>query len=199
MFGVFLVLLQAVGVVLLAIAGLRPGGDRWIYLLIGTLLLLGTTGLDRYLTARAAEDFQRRFDELYKKLGAQVMTVPAPERPQRPPEPIGRIQILEPVDGARVTPRYLVTGVAELPVREVRIVIHPLDTGAYWVQPLPTPGKDGRWSVLAYFGRSGDIDTGKVFEVMAVGDPDQVLEEGTVLAGWPKALQRSPAIRVTRK
>lgn len=196
---VLLVIVQAVGVVLLAIAGLRPVPDRWIFLVTGAVLLLGTAGVDRYLAVRAAEDFQVRFDRLYTKLVDQVMSVPAPERPQRPPEPIGRIQILEPVDKAHVAARDLVTGVSELPLQEVRVVVHPLNTGAYWVQPLPTPGKDERWSVLAYFGRSGDIDSGKVFEVMAVGDSDQMLEEGTVLAGWPKAPQRSPAIRVTRK
>jgi hypothetical protein len=53
--------------------------------------------------------------------------------------------------------------------------------------------------MLAYFGRSGDIDVGKAFEIVAVADPEQALEEGTVLADWPKAAQRSPAVRVTRE
>lgn len=203
MFGVFLVLLQAVAVALLAIAGLRPGRDRWFYLVLGTVLLLGTTGLDRYLSAEAAkrerESLERRIERLYQALIPFVMSVSEGGRPPGAPKPTGQIQILEPIDKTRVAPRQLVTGIADAPLREVRLVVHPLDTGAYWVQPVPALARDGRWSVLAYFGRSGDIDAGKVFEVVAVADPEQPLEEGTVLAGWPKAAQRSSAITVTRQ
>jgi len=202
-FGIFLVLTQAVAVALLTIAGLRDGRDRWLYLILGTVLLLGASATDRYLSANAAkrekESLEQRIEQLYRALNSFVMNIPKGEKPPAVVKPTAQIQILEPPDGTRVAPRQLVTGIADASLREVRVVIHPLDTGAYWVQPVPATAKDGRWSVLGYFGRSGDIDAGKVFEVVAFGDPEQPLDEGTVLGGWPKATQRSAAIRVTRQ
>jgi hypothetical protein len=202
-YGVFLVLVQAVAVVLLTIAGLRLGRDRWFYLMLGTVLLLLATGLDRYHSAESAkrerEGFERRIEQLYQALIPLVMTTSKGGRPPGAPVATGQIQILEPLDRTRVAPRQLVTGIADAHLREVRVVVHPLDTGAYWIQAVSVLEKDGRWSVLAYFGRSGDIDAGKVFEVVAVAGLDQSLKEGTVLAGWPKAAQRSSVIRVTRQ
>ena len=204
MFGVLLVLMQAVAVVLLTISGLRPTTrDRWLYLVLGTALLLGTSGADRYLSQNAAkqerETLEQRIEQLYRALSTLVMNFPKVEGPPTPTKPTAQIQLLEPPDGSRVPSRQLVTGIADASLREVRVVIHPLDTGAYWVQPVPATAKDGRWSVLGYFGRSGDIDVGKVFEVVAFGDPEHPLDEGTVLGGWPKAAQRSAAIGVTRQ
>ncbi len=198
MFGILLALLQGVGVVLLTIAGMRLGRDRWVFLALGAILLLAATGLDRLAAQRENAELEIRVDELYEKLSHVVMIVPKAQQRSSVPEPSGKIQILEPLDKALVGPRQLVT-IADGPERQVRIVVHPLDTGAYWVQPIPTLREDGRWSVLAYFGRSGDLDTGKVFEVMAIADPDQPLEEGTVLEGWPKAGQRSSTVTVTRR
>lgn len=109
------------------------------------------------------------------------------------------IRISEPSDGATVAARQLVRGHVSEEGEEVWGVIHPLDTSAYWVQPRVSIGPNGDWQVLGYFGRSGSIDSGKKFEILAIADPDIELREGMVLDKWPSSRLVSELATVTRR
>jgi hypothetical protein len=52
---------------------------------------------------------------------------------------------------------------------------------------------------MAYFGRSGDLDKGKQFEIVAFADPNDRLQEGGDESAWPKAKWTSNPITVTRR
>ncbi|MCE5315460.1 MAG: hypothetical protein ABFD49_10765 [Armatimonadota bacterium] len=83
-------------------------------------------------------------------------------------------------------------------VNVVAVVIRPMETNDYWVQPEAQLDEQNSWSTLAYFGRPGDIDIGKKFEVRAFANPKSDLKEGDVLSGWPKAQAVSPTVQVER-
>jgi len=115
----------------------------------------------------------------------------------RPGTPIN-LSILEPVDGGSVHARHLVQGVVRNRGALVWLIVHPVGTGAFWVQPKVNVEWTGRWSLEAYFGRGSGIDVGKRFEVMAVAYPAQTLREGQVLGTWPEAVWSSGVVSVIR-
>jgi hypothetical protein len=109
------------------------------------------------------------------------------------------IAIKSPYDGARVPERPIVEGVISDTTARIWVIVHPMETRDYWVQPGVTVGKGGVWEVRVYIGRPGTIDVGKHFEMMAVANPTETLREGKVLEMWPTAQWQSEAIEVTRQ
>jgi hypothetical protein len=109
------------------------------------------------------------------------------------------IVIKSPSEGASVPKRPIVEGVVKDKNAQVWVIIHPMETADYWVQPRFTVRNQGLWKVQVYIGRPGIIDVGKHFEIMAVANPRQMLREGKVLGSWPEAQSQSEIIEVVRK
>lgn len=107
------------------------------------------------------------------------------------------IRIASPKDGSEVPERPIVT-VETQGNANIWIVVHPVGTDGYWVQPDVRKTGDGRWESTVYIGRPGPIDVGKSFEIMAVGNPKKELAEGDQLKSWPESQWRSKIIRVRR-
>jgi hypothetical protein len=105
---------------------------------------------------------------------------------------------MRPENGSQVSVVTLLEGTVADPDANVWIVVHPLDTSAYWVQPRVTTS-DRRWTGLAFFGRSGDVDAGKAFEVRAFLAPFDTLREGDILGDWPDARGVSAPLAVRRQ
>ena len=166
---------------------------------IGAISLVTSLVLGTLSAESAQKDLNKRIDSLFQELSHLVMLVSptTTQHSSRPVTPAG-LSILEPVDGASVHARHLVQGVVRDRGTLVWLIVHPVETGAFWVQPAVTVGWSGRWSLQAYFGRGGGIDAGKRFEVMAIADPAQTLREGEVLGTWPEAAWRSEVVSVIR-
>ncbi len=109
------------------------------------------------------------------------------------------ILIKEPKDGNLVDYRHYVEGTVADPDVEVWVIVHPMEVSDYWVQPRLKPKEDGTWKVCAFFGSGPDKDSGKLFEIMAVANPDEKLSEGMVLDYWPDAQWQSQIVEVTRR
>ena len=114
-----------------------------------------------------------------------------------------QLRILTPLDNAQVPIRPLVEGSITNPksTDEVWVVVHPIETSDFWIQPKVTIREKGRWSVAIYIGRPGSIDVGKSFEIMAVANPktSEQLKEGQVLRDWLPAEAKSEVIKLTRE
>ena len=108
------------------------------------------------------------------------------------------IEIHEPKDKETVMWRSLVTGSVSDKDAKVYLVIHPNETSEYWVQPNATMKENGEWTVNAYFGRRGSIDSTKSFEIRAVVNPKHSLKEGLRLNSWPNAAAKSEVLNVVR-
>ena len=108
-----------------------------------------------------------------------------------------QIKINEPQNGSLVSQRHDVAGTVSDSDANIFVVIHPVTTSDFWVQPPVTVNSDGSWKVRVYFGRSG-MDKGAEFEVRAFANPSDTLYEGKTV-NWPKAAARSDVIDVTRK
>ena len=71
------------------------------------------------------------------------------------------ISITKPGNETKVDERPLVEGAVSNTTAVVKVVVHPMETGDYWVQPNVSVKTDGTWKVQIYIGRPGDIDVGK--------------------------------------
>ena len=107
------------------------------------------------------------------------------------------ISIKEPTDGLKVTHREYVKGTVSDSHAEVWVVIHPVETSGYWIQPPVTVKNNGAWKVKAYFGRAG-MDAGKEFEIRAFANPVSDFREG-ISSNWPSSAARSDVVDVVRK
>ena len=112
-----------------------------------------------------------------------------------------RVRIIRPKDGDRVPEIMVVKVMAPHSARNVWVIVHPLDQqDGYYVQHPPKKGKGGVWRCEGvHIGRSGDVDAGKQFALMAVIDEE--LKPGQRLAGWPDVPEanQSPIIDIERK
>jgi len=81
----------------------------------------------------------------------------------------------------------------------VWVVVHPVGTGTYWVQPRASREASGIWNVNAVFGQAGD--SRKEFEICAwaLAAPTVGFQEGKVLRRWPDAKRSSGIVRVIRE
>jgi hypothetical protein len=207
-----LVIAQAIAAILLGAVGLfpslqRPGGGLnrkgYILLGLGAVAFLSATVSVQALNDADANRKQRRIEGLidrYFSVTAEfVMTTPrAPTVPIRATLG-GIITIANPRDDAKVEQRGLIGGTASDSIRDVWVIVHPMDTSSYWVQPRVSVRSGGVWSGMAYFGRSGDLDNGKRFEVVAIAEPQDTLREGEYGNSWPKAKWTSRPITLIRK
>lgn len=109
------------------------------------------------------------------------------------------INISSPNDGDHVSERPIVTGTVSEEQAIVWVIVHPMETSDYWVQPAVTIRRGGIWRVQIYIGRPGNIDVGKHFEIRAVANPINELHEGDVLSNWPTAEAQSEVIEVIRQ
>lgn len=109
------------------------------------------------------------------------------------------IRITSPTDQSYVAWRPTVQGTVSDPNATVWVVVHPVNTGGYWVQPSVGVGGDAKWRVQVYVGRAPDADVDVHFEIMAVAQPKANLKEGDVLGAWPTAEAKSQIIDVIRK
>ncbi len=107
------------------------------------------------------------------------------------------VSISSPRDGAGVDYRQEVSGKVSDPNADVWLVIHPVETSDFWVQPPVTVKENGSWKVVVYFGEAGR-HVGKKFEVRAFANPVVAISEGKS-AQWPKAATRSKVIEVIRR
>ena len=107
--------------------------------------------------------------------------------------------ITAPLDRASVPERPFVEGTVNSSNAEVWVIVHPMEVSGYWVQSPVTVQKDGAWRVMIYIGRSGTIDVGKQFEIIAVANPKLKLNEGDQLTGLPEAQWKSDVILITRQ
>lgn len=110
-----------------------------------------------------------------------------------------KVHISEPKDGDSVGYRPYIQGTVANPDAEVWVIVHPINLSAYWVQPTVSVKGDGTWKVKVYMGRAGDIDVGRQFEILAVANPKDMLNEGDILGGWPYSQMNSQVIKVTRR
>ena len=112
-----------------------------------------------------------------------------------------KLKITSPTDNQKVNMRTKVVGTVKDSDAVVWVVIHPLETSDYWVQPKVSKDTNATgeftWKVMAYFG--DETSAGKEFEIKAVGNPEADLAEGDVLSDWPEAEYSSELVDVTRK
>lgn len=109
------------------------------------------------------------------------------------------IRITDPKEGALVPWRPYVKGTVTDPEAEVWVIVHPMEVSDYWVQPSVNVKEGGTWKVCVFIGEPGDAHVGKLFEILAVANPNEELFEGKVLKGWPDAQSKSQIVEVTRK
>jgi len=134
---------------------------------------------------------------LFSRTAEAAMTSPS-QPTLEPTAPVSdEVTILSPASGDRVAPLEILRGTVSNRSTDIWVVIHPLNTAAYWVQPKVTE-IGGTWSSLAFFGRSSRIDAGKGFEIRAVVSPRGALREGDILPAWPDAASVSRPVRVVR-
>src|SRR5438128_2749139 len=80
---------------------------------------------------------------------------PQDARPSKPAVLNKSIQITLPSDRAQVPVRAMIEGIVGDPNAKVWVIVHPMETSDYWVQPSTTVKEDGTWRVQVYFGRGG--------------------------------------------
>ncbi len=108
------------------------------------------------------------------------------------------VTITQPQADATVEQRDTVAGSVSDPKAQVWVVIHPIGTNTFWVQPPVTLNPDGTWSVRTYFGREGMLDSDNQYEVRAFANPREPLQADE-RPNWPLAAAQSQDVTVTRK
>jgi hypothetical protein len=108
-----------------------------------------------------------------------------------------KLRITRPTDKSKVTMRSAIEGIAPDVQTKVWVIVHPIETSEYWVQPKTTVKEDKAWKVMVYIGDTPD--KGKEFEIMAVGNPKSSIKEADRLTDWPEGEWKSQVIEVTRK
>jgi hypothetical protein len=205
---IFLVLVQvASGITLGALSFIpsfiKPEGGLtsrgWRTFIVGAVILIGSTATIQFLSARSARLADQRLDQLMQTLVQCVMLPSAGTAQPPPPASTGRsLWISRPNADTTVQPTSEIRGQVSDRVSEVWVVVHPLGTSSYWVQPRVSWPRTGEWQTTGYFGRVGAVDGGKGFEILAVGDPANDLREGAILDQWPSARLVSDVVRVQR-
>jgi hypothetical protein len=198
---------QALVVVALAAMGLvkltRPSSGHSRRVIVVLLVVAGVVyGFTAYCLDRAAEKRdEKRIESLFNAIAANAQN--------RPPMPGGRVssapssqsdvqvRIEFPRDGASVGQRPNIKGSISNRDATVWLIVHPLETGAYWVQPAISV-RGGTWQAIPYIGRLGNLDLGKKFELMAIANAREEISEGQIYSYWPAATSESQVITVVR-
>ena len=108
------------------------------------------------------------------------------------------VSISTPKSGSQVPRRPKVEGWVKDPTAPVWVVVHPIASSGYWVQPAVSVHSKGHWKAGVYIGQLGTEDVGQLFEICAVACPAEELSEGMRLQGWPSAKWVSPVVQVER-
>jgi hypothetical protein len=164
---------------------------------VGLLVALLWTQL---VTLAAAQNRESELlDELFTQTADKAMTsLPTTIQPLGP-RTSDSIRILLPRQGSIVGAQGLLQGTVSGQSQRVWIIVHPLATSSYWVQPRVQVSSGGAWTARAYFGRAASIDSGEKFELRAIANPKATLREGQVLVAWPDAGAISDPVVIQRK
>jgi hypothetical protein len=125
----------------------------------------------------------------------------AAARPGAPPsQPVREgLWITDPQDSTRVPYRPYVLGtISDTTIRSLYLVVHPLPTREYWVQPPCGLRADGAWMGQPYIGLE-NTPANVGFEIRAVADPPEDVVSGKSLKTWPEARYRSNVVVVFRQ
>ena len=110
------------------------------------------------------------------------------------------IHITSPETNSQVPCRPFAEGTVSDPKAKVWVIVHPVGTSDYWVQPPVSVREDSTWRVLIYIGDcENQQHVGLQFEIVAVANPKEKLYERLVLTEWPEAVAISQIIEVIRK
>lgn len=171
--------------------------------MIGALTIAISTVVKDLEAEKTKQELLQRLDDLrercYPALAPQVMKAPEEISAPAAPSPTGKIRITSPPDKSQLPARAYIEGSVFSPHLKVWMIVHAKEVSSYWVQPAVTVREDGTWKVMVYLGRSGDIDVGREFEILAIANPRKELFEAEVLDGWPEAQWRSQVVTVIRK
>ncbi|MCA9472159.1 MAG: hypothetical protein MRJ96_15240 [Nitrospirales bacterium] len=114
-------------------------------------------------------------------------------------ESIVSVRIDQPANGDLGEWRTKVSGTVSNSLAKIWVVVRPLETRDFWVQPRTTVEANGEWETLIYLGGEDSSHAGKIFDVQAIANPEYPLNEGLILPGWPRAEGKSNVVRVVRK
>jgi hypothetical protein len=95
--------------------------------------------------------------------------------------------------------RPSVRGKVTDPKASVWVVVRPMSTSDYWVQPRVDIDVDGSWSTQVYIGESPSANAGETFKIRAIANPRSPLHEGDRLRDWPEAQFQSRMIEVVKR
>lgn len=161
--------------------------------IIGFLILLLISSCQK----PASTDMEKNVNANNKNV---TQTVPETHADcQTTPQPIS---IASPAAGRHVCMRTMVSGCVSDATLQVFVLIHPMATNKFWVQPIPNMGADGSWEAYCYFGEQTQ-GVGEPFEIIAVASRHRNLfrEGDTLLSPLqdnPQILFRSITVKVTR-
>ena len=96
-----------------------------------------------------------------------------------------------------VQPLQTLTGKVSKSDAKVWIIVHPIDSAVFWVQPQASV-TDKKWTGHARFGEAISAQNYKQFEVKAIANPAESLEEGMQKYEWPAADFSSQDLLVKR-
>ena len=181
--------------------GLTLGGKLLFGL--GAALLVGAMSTAQLLNSKATDKNQEEIKTLINKrfeaISDLAMRSTGDQLHPTPPPTIDTIKITSPENETHVNHKHLIRGELSDHTGQVWVVVHPLGTSSYWVQPEISVKRSGEWAVTGYFGRAGTIDKGRKFEVLAITAPNEELEDGQILETWPESRFVSNSILVTRR
>lgn len=108
------------------------------------------------------------------------------------------IRITSPKNTEKVAWRPVIKGNTGDPNSDVWIIVHPMAVSTYWAQPKASMRNNGEWKVQIYLGTSDGQGVGEIFEIMAISNPAEEINEGSTFKGWPKAEYQSEIVEVKR-
>lgn len=111
------------------------------------------------------------------------------------------IIISEPQSGQKVSLREWVRGKISDTSYELYVLIHPVATDNWWVQPLPNVRSGGNWEAYCFFGEE-TAGIGESFEIIAIGTRARNMfrrGQRLPLGGIPRDALVSSVITVIRR
>ncbi|MBN1569128.1 MAG: toll/interleukin-1 receptor domain-containing protein [Acidobacteria bacterium] len=109
------------------------------------------------------------------------------------------LSISEPINGSVVGPECIVRGKAPRGVRDIWIVVNPVGSDEFWVQPKVEIVRGNTWEGRAYIGDSRSEGLKKAYRLRALCNAEEILLEGDVRGSWPAASKYSQIVQVTRR
>jgi hypothetical protein len=106
--------------------------------------------------------------------------------------------ILNPFEGDTVPLRPIVNGKVVNSNSDVWLIVHPIGSSAYYIQPKAKVEKSGQWKAKIYIGRDGTIDIGSQSEILAIANPAEIVKEGDIRHSWPLAEHKSQVVKLIR-